>query len=346
LLAVAAVLFHAARLAKFWSFRAGLFPRTRLRAVTLSVGNLAVGGTGKTPVTRWLARLLTDEFDVSVAVLCRGYGSRNRLPVRVVSLEGRPATDASSGGDEAFLLARALSRATVLAGKRRALTGRAADRLGCRAVLLDDGFQYWRLERDLDLVCFSAAWPLEAYRPFPLGVLREPLSRLAATRFLVISGADSADPGHLEQLRALLTRHAPGASILESHFRVTGLGRPGGELREQGAETLAGQAVLAVSNVADPRPFWRELERLGVRIAARLALPDHHAHRPEELEAMLRQARDGGLQAIVATEKDEQTLAEAMPPAPGCPIWIARGEAELSGPGLPLLRAELVRLLS
>ncbi len=345
-LALVAVLFHAARLAKFWIFRAGLFPRTRLRAVTLSVGNLAVGGTGKTPVTRWLARLLTDELGASVAVLCRGYGSRNRLPVRVVSLEGRLAQDAGDGGDEGLLLARALPRASVLVGKRRAVTGRAAERLGCRAVLLDDGFQYWRLERDLDLVCFSAAWPLEAYRPFPLGVLREPLSRLASVRFLVVSGADAAEPDHLERLQALLLRHAPGAALLESCFRLTGLGRLGGELPEPGLDALAGQAVLAVSNMADPRPFWRELERCGATVAGRIARPDHHAHRPDEVREMLRQAREGGVRAIVATEKDEQTLAEALPPDSGCAVWVARGEASLSGPGLPLLRAELTRLLS
>src|SRR5687767_13545955 len=121
-LAVVAALFHAARAGKYWVFRLGLFPRTRLGAFTVSVGNLAIGGTGKTPVTQAVARILSEELGLPTAVLCRGYGSRNRSWIRFISRSGKLEPDAGAGGDEAFLLARSLPRASVIVGKRRAIT--------------------------------------------------------------------------------------------------------------------------------------------------------------------------------------------------------------------------------
>ncbi|MBI3890415.1 MAG: tetraacyldisaccharide 4'-kinase [Candidatus Wallbacteria bacterium] len=342
LLVLAALAFHAARLAKFWIFRLRLFPRTRLEAFTVSIGNLAVGGTGKTPATLLVARFLSERQGSGVAVLCRGYGSRNREWVRRVSDGGALAADAGLGGDEAYLLASGLTGASVYVGKRRALTGRAAAADGHAAVVLDDGFQYWRLERDLDIVCFSALWPLEAYRLFPIGILREPLARLRDARFALVSGAGDVPPEQVARLERTLREAAPGIGIARIDSTIRGLSCPGTRELLGGRELVAGKRVLAVSNIVNPSRFLKSLARdLGAEGAA-LAFPDHHCHAPADVKRMFARAVAERAHAIVATEKDEQSLAELALPHSTIPLWIARSEPVLSGE----VAAELLRALA
>ncbi|MBI2944053.1 MAG: tetraacyldisaccharide 4'-kinase [Candidatus Wallbacteria bacterium] len=331
ILALVAVLFHAARECKFRIFRWGLFPRTRLAAFTVSVGNVAVGGTGKTPATLAIGRLLSELPGTRVAVLSRGYRSRNREWVRRISADGSLAADAALGGDEAYLLAASLPRASVYVGKRRALTGRAAEADGHTAVVLDDGLQYWRLERDLDVVCFSALWPLAAYRPFPLGILREPLGRIRDVQFALISGANQVPEEQVRQLEGLIRAEAPGIGIARIELELVGASKPGERALLAGRGELAGKRVLAVSNIVNPARFWSSIEHdLGATVVG-LAFPDHHCHGPGDVARMFERAVAERAHAILATEKDEQSILELGLPHTTVPIWIARGQARLTG---------------
>ncbi len=342
-LSVLALLFHTARAGKHGIFRLGLFPRTRLRAYTVSVGNLAMGGTGKTPVTAEVARFLSEELGLSTAVLCRGYGSPNRQAIRIISRKGRLEPDAALGGDEANLLARSLSFASIIVGKRRAVTGPEADRLGCQAVVLDDGFQYWRLERDLDLVCFSASWPVDWHRPFPLGILREPLSRLEQVRYIVLSGTEAVTDREERALQSWLQSRAPAASFLRSRFTATGVHRVGEPGEPEEPASLSGKRILALSNMVHPARFRATLEELEPAALIHRACPDHHVHSRESVKDVLKQADDERADLVVATEKDELSLLDAIPREARQRFRILRGRAKLSGPGLELLLQELRR---
>lgn len=321
-------LFHVPRFSKHLAYRCGLLRRTRLSCKTISVGNLLMGGTGKTPLTRALAAFATRELLMTTAILCRGYGGSFRGTVLEVSRNGELLTRPEVCGEEAWLLARDIPEARVLAGKHRAVTGQRAVDGGAELVLLDDGYQYWRLERDLDVVTFDTSVPKEHYRRFPLGRLREPLSRLIDADWIVMTGHETALPSMLKSLLHLLRRHARGeARFFGMSLVPHALGWPGDPSRHDPVDRLQGQHVLAVSNTASPERFHGTLRGAGAHVTP-LAYPDHHSHSQDDREEILRRAEDAAVDSIVFTEKDEPTVA-LIGPLP-IPTWILRVEASLS----------------
>ena len=154
--------------------RVGVRRRERLPIPIISIGNLTVGGTGKTPMTQWLCRRLVSE-NKRVAVLSRGHGGTSQSVRLVSGLDGKVRLSAADAGDEPNLLAQTLPGVPVLVGKDRRLSGREALRLFDLDVLvLDDGFQFWQLARDLDIVLLDARRPFDNGFPLPRGLLREP----------------------------------------------------------------------------------------------------------------------------------------------------------------------------
>ncbi|MBI3271081.1 MAG: tetraacyldisaccharide 4'-kinase [Planctomycetes bacterium] len=306
--AVSAV-YGAAVQARRCCYRAGLFRSIRLPGPVASVGNLSLGGTGKTPLVEWIARWCLEEGR-RVAVLTRGYGRlRSGDPAR-----GTPAAapDADPPDDEAPTDLDAPERFWRLVGADRAAAGERAFReLGVDLAVLDDGFQHLRLRRDLDVCMVDATCPFGNGRLFPRGPLREPVRALARADLVVLSRADLAGEAELAALRARFSESAVSAPVLLGRHRPTVLREPeGADAGPAGA--LAGRAVLAGSGIGNPAGFVKTLQALGARVVATRSFPDHHAYDAEELRELDARARGAGAELVVVTEKDRVKLRRVL----------------------------------
>ncbi|HET9552754.1 MAG TPA: tetraacyldisaccharide 4'-kinase [Anaeromyxobacteraceae bacterium] len=330
-LLLAELLFRAAAALRGWLYDRGLLASARAAAPVISVGNLAVGGAGKTPVTIAIARRLAARGR-AVAVLSRGYGA-SRGDERVVADDRAVLLGAAEGGDEPALIARRLPGVRVLCGPRRAaLAPLALAGLGADALLLDDGFQHRALGRDLDVVVLDAANPVGNGHLLPAGPNREPLSALRRAGLVWLSRVDQADPVALERWRAA-ARRATGREPVEScHAPIDVV--DGTLLRSLGPEALRGRRVLLLSGLARPGAFRRTVEGLGATIAAERRFPDHHRFSGAELDEALAAAAGAGCELVVTTEKDAVRLEPARAADPRLAVVrieaaVLRGEAAL-----------------
>lgn len=313
LLTPPALLYALAQRLRGGLYRAGVLKSRRLPRPVISVGNLTVGGTGKTPVTAYLARHLMAE-GYRVAVLSRGYGGSLEGETLVVS-DGRTVMmGAEECGDEPYLLASTIPGLMVVMGSDRFAAGRLAmERLSPDLFLLDDGFQHLRLKRDLNILLLDHARPFGNGRTLPAGVLREPVS--AATR------ADLA----------IITRCPPGATsplalpgipcCCASHTLTDLIPLSGGEA--QPVHSLRGRRVLAFAGIADPASFFRSLRELGVEPVAELGLPDHVVYDGDSVAALGNLLRSSGAETAVTTEKDGVKL-KRLPPNLAEKVLLAR----------------------
>ncbi len=305
-------------------YRRGIARVERAPAPVVSIGNLAVGGAGKTPVAIAVARRLLARGR-TVALLSRGYGA-SRADARIVSDGARVLLDAREGGDEPVLAARRLPGVRVLCGPRRAALARTAvELLGADALVLDDGFQHRALARDLDVVAIDAANPFGNGRLLPAGPNREPRSALRRAGLVWLSRADEAEPSGLDALRAL-ARESTGRDPVESrHAPVEVL--DGALGRGLGRDALRGRRVLLLAGVAGPARLRRTVESLGAVIAAERFFPDHHAFAAGEVAEVLRAADAARCEAVVTTEKDAVRLDPATAADPR--LRVVRIEAEV-----------------
>jgi tetraacyldisaccharide 4'-kinase len=262
------------------SHERGWLTRARLPCAVVSVGNLAVGGSGKTPLVGWLARALAQRGR-RVAILSRGVGGSRSAGVNVVSDGERVLCSAADVGDEPVWLASSAG-VPVLAGRDRSALGRlAVERFGTDLALLDDGFQHHRLERDVDLVCIDAALGLGNGRVLPRGPLRESPRVLARASALVFTRAlAGTPPADAQRLPAGVPCFRVAIAPLE--LREIGGGPP------LALDALRGREVGMLAAIARPDRFDRALEQLGARVVARRIFPDHHAWAPAELRGLER----------------------------------------------------------
>lgn len=297
------------RLVGAWSARnagRGCLPRP-----VISVGNLEMGGTGKTPFTIELARLLSAEGYLT-CILSRGYGGRRDHEPLVVSDLHRVLAGPSVAGDEPFLMARSLPGVPVVVGADRLAAGRKAlEAFPVHAFLLDDGFQHRRLRRDVDLVLLDATDPWAGGRLWPWGGLhrglREPPRGLARADAIVLTRTQAASAEGLTALREELARLAPGVPVLTTRTQAAGFRRLTKPLSAT-IPDMTGTRVLAFAGIARPGAFFEDLEGLGAAIVGRRAFRDHHAYSETEVRALLRQAEELGASALVTTGKDAVRL--------------------------------------
>lgn len=302
-LAPLAALYGAAVAARLAAYRRGLLPVRHAGRPVLSVGNVAAGGTGKTPFVLWLAGELLLR-GIRPAILTRGYGRRSRGTVVVSDGAGAVASVRDSG-DEAALLARALPGVPIVADGRRARAARAVETLAPATTLhlLDDGFSHVALQRDLDVVLLDAAAADAGGALLPEGRLREPLASLARADLLVVTKAEQADPG---PAHALAARYAPGVPVYHARTRVLGIRDAAGR-RVEPAD-LPGSTLVAVAGLARPEAFFATLEGLKIVPAVSLSFPDHDPYGPTALGRIERAAEESGATAVVTTEKDAVKL--------------------------------------
>lgn len=313
-------------------YRAGILATRRLPCPVISIGNLTVGGTGKTPVTILVARELQHR-GCRVAVLSRGYGGSLEGQVAVVSDGKSLLLGPEQAGDEPCLLAQSMPGLAVVIGSDRYQAGLLAlEWLKPDVLLLDDGFQHIRLHRDLNILLLDATRPFGNGWTLPLGLLREP--RIAMKR------ADLA----------LFTRCCPGQVVPDlglpsccSEHRLTGFNHleTGAELQ---LERLQQGRVAAFAGIADPAAFFDGLKGLGIELAATVALPDHADYGAGQLALLERCITEYAPDWLLTTGKDGVKLA-------GCDLpWksklVATGlELKLADNG-KLLQSALDKLLS
>jgi len=275
----------------------GLRARGRLPYPVVSVGSLAAGGAGKTPVAAWLASALA-RGGWPAALASRGYGRRGRTGPLVVSDGRRVRARVACAGDEPLLLAARAPGVPVLVDRDRARLGwRAVSAFGARVLVLDDGFQHHRLHRDVDIVLIDGVLGFGSRRCLPRGPLREPLSALG--RAHAVGVVDGPLP---EADAALLDRLAPDALRFEARRRPLRLRPLGGGVGEA-PESLLGVQVGMLCALARPASLRRSLLDLGARVTAERCFRDHHVYRRRDLRGLAREAP-----LWVTTEKDAVKL--------------------------------------
>ena len=282
----------------------------------IAIGNLTVGGTGKTPVVEKFARALRDEGR-NVAILSRGYRSRpppihqwllNKIflrddstPPRVVSDGKSLLLDSEMAGDEPYMLASNLRDVVVLVDKDRVKSGRyAIENFGCDTLLLDDGFQYWKLKgRRQDIVLIDRQQPFGNERLLPRGTLREPPSHLARANTIFITKSD----GDTGELRRRIAQFNPLAGIIECiHHPLyledvfTG--------QRVGLDFLKGRMVASVSGIAQPDSFERSLVALGAELVYSKRFADHHRFKQQEVINAINRGKKRQAEVIITTQKD------------------------------------------
>ncbi|MBI1991785.1 MAG: tetraacyldisaccharide 4'-kinase [Candidatus Omnitrophica bacterium] len=306
-LTVGSLAYRAAVTVRNAAYDRGWLRQVRLPCRVISVGNLTVGGTGKTACVELLAKKLL-AMGKRVAVLSRGYaGSRGdywlRWDAHHVTVNGQRRASCDGLADEPQLLARHLAGVPILVGPRRDRTGR----LACRAfaadvVILDDGFQHRRLRRDCDIVLVHARTPFAGWGPLPRGPMREPLDSLARAHVVIVTKADEA----LETLGALRERlrsFSPNAAFVTAVHEPTGvLDVRTGQLQDP--QQLNGLRVGLLSSIGDPQGFEATVGRLHATVLWHHAYPDHYRFQSADLAALAEQHLDAVPDAVVTTEKD------------------------------------------
>lgn len=283
-----------------------------LERPVISIGGISMGGTGKTPFTDWLTTELHAQ-GIQPAILTRGYRRRSSEPYVIMPAGSSAAPDLT--GDEPQIYLRHGAAHLGIGADRYECGRRLIALLDAGVLVLDDGFQHWKLRRDLDIVLIDALDPFGGGSVFPRGRLREPLSALARASAFVITRVEQGV--RLDAIERELHKWNPAAPIFRS--RVVPLGWV--DIRT-GATTGSAPfaSAAAFCGLANPRTFWRTLDSLGLDMRLQWAFGDHHRYRSQQLRRLARRATMLGAEALVTTTKDVANLprgaVELMAPLP------------------------------
>ena len=314
--------FEAIARLRFYLYDNRIFRDAQLGCLVVVVGNLTVGGTGKTPIVEKIARSLADKGR-RVAILSRGYKSKSdSLPrkilrwfthgespkPRVVSDGKRVLLDSSVAGDEPFMLARNLPGVIVIVDKNRVRAGHyAVSEFGADTLVLDDGFQYLPLKGQIPLLLVDKTNPFGNKRLLPRGILREPVSHLKRASYIFLTKSDGEKDFELEQT---IRKFNKTAEIIECSHRLRYLvDFSNGEKSE--LSVLKGRRVACFSAIAAPESFERFLRELGANLVYKKRFLDHHKFSVSELDAVFAEAKRAGAEFVVTTEKDSVRIDTA-----------------------------------
>jgi len=279
------------------SYSLGLTGKKRLPCPVISVGNITVGGTGKTPLVMALARKLKEK-GISVAILSRGYKGK-KAGGRWVGDGSGVFLSPEDAGDEPFLMADSLKDIPVLVGKDRFAGGRMAlQKLELDGFLLDDGYQHLQLYRDLDILLVDSQTGFGNGRLLPRGILREPLSHVRRAQVFLLTKVEA--PESCRSLEQRLRKIHPSAAIFHSHYEPVGWKGPGNE--REGLHHLRGKKALALSGIGGPGHFSALLRMCGIEIVDEAVFPDHHLYTGKDLASVEKRMKEA--EYVLTTEKD------------------------------------------
>jgi tetraacyldisaccharide 4'-kinase len=325
--------------ARCWLYEQRIILRNQpLGVPVVVVGNLTVGGTGKTPIVEKFARSLAQRGR-HVAILSRGYKSRAEPfyrrwwrwlthgedpPPKIVSDGTHVLLDSAEAGDEPFMLARNLPGVVVLVDKNRVKAGQyAIKKFGSDILLLDDGFQYLSLRGQLNLLLVDKTNPFGNHHLLPRGILREPIMHLRRASYVFITKSDGRPD---DELRATIAEHHPEVEVIECAHRPKYLQSVNNGGRRP-LEDLRGRRVAAFCGIATPESFEKLLRELGAEICYHKRFLDHHRFTPEEMDRFFARATAANADLIVTTEKDAVRLSPDL--ASPAPLYYLRLEIEI-----------------
>lgn len=286
----------------------GILRVHRIPAPVISIGNITLGGTGKTPLVEFVARELA-EMGRHVCILTRGYGRVNPNDQVMVSDGNKVTADPQHAGDEAFLLAERLKgQAAVISNIDRAAAATwAIERLNSNAFVLDDGFQNLRIARDLDILTIDATNPWGNNRLLPAGILREPRTALSRADCVVITRANEGN--QVKKLRRELVELNGGAHLFQSSMNLSGLRELSHLKGKEASMTNAGLSpVAAFCGIGNPESFFSLLHQNGYQLCHTQTFRDHCAYQQSDLDQVTRAAVAHGANALLTTAKDEVKL--------------------------------------
>ena len=288
----------------------------RPKCKVISVGNITWGGTGKTPLVESIARHLKEK-KYRIAILSRGYKRK------AAAIKGRRLAGYELMGDEPYMLSKNLAGIPIIvdANRIRALV-KAHKEYGLDAVILDDGFQQWRIKKDLELVVVDATKPFGNRQMIPRGILREPLSSLRRADIFVLTKTDIGNSNIL-RTKDFLNSVNPKAEIFESVYKPIGfcpirdysaIGKEKGVsngvcgITESGrllnTDALKGKTVTVISGIANPDSFEHSLVSLGINIGLSFRFPDHFVYRKQVMNDIVKKTQEINISTIITTEKD------------------------------------------
>jgi tetraacyldisaccharide 4'-kinase len=285
------------------------FKQKKLPQRVISVGNITLGGTGKTPTVMQIAGVLCRSGKHPV-VISRGYGRSDESALVVVSDGKQVLVDAKTGGDEPVLIGSKLVDVPVVADSNRFRAAWfALQKFGNDTVILDDGFQHLQVQRDLDIVLLDAVDPFGSGKLFPAGILREPLSALQRAHAVLITGMERVED--LGPLKSVIRQNTQARIFTSYQVPSDLVDVMTGETKPLSA--LRGIDVLALSGIARPASFVSLLRSLGAEVKVKFVYPDHYDYKSSDLAAIVQRAADERIGMIVTTEKDAVRLRNLIP---------------------------------
>ncbi len=272
----------------------------------ISIGNIIVGGTGKTPVVIMTAKLLK-KAGLSVVVVSRGYKRYSKGPL-VVSDGSNVLVSYFEAGDEPHIIASSLTDVPVVVGKNRYKAAMLAyKRFNPDVIILDDAMQHRRLYRDVDIITMDADNPIGSKYLIPRGLLRESPYFIGRAKAVVVTRF--GEEHKREKIERIIRYYSHSVPIFYSRYTSTGLREPGSTIKV-GIDAIQGKRIAALSNVANPVSFYRNLESQGADIVFKHAECDHHHYTSEELQDIEKNSLKAGAEIIVMTAKDERNFPE------------------------------------
>lgn len=292
---------------KLFLYEKKIIRQHSLKTKVISIGNITLGGTGKTPAVIEIASLFQNR---KVAILSRGYKSKYEHEMAVVSDGTKILLKEKEAGDEPYLLAKRLPTVPIIIGKNRVKSAKyAIDKFGTEIIILDDGFQHWQLKRDLDIVLIDGKNPYGNTHLFPRGILREPIKNLKRANIFIITKIDQC----LNRTKIIqdLKNVNPQAPILESiHKPVKFIGLDSKE--EYPLEFVKNIDIVALSSIGDPDSFEVILKKIVGKNFIHLTFPDHYAYTKKDVNKLIDYLH--GVNFIITTEKDIVKLRGIVPP--------------------------------
>lgn len=313
---------------KLFLYKIGIFKECKLSCVVISLGNITLGGTGKTPTARALATMI-QKLGYKVVILNRGYRAHWDKPVGVVSDGETIYMTAYEAGDEAYLLAKQLPGIPVVIGKDRAISGEyVAKNMDVDVIIMDDGYQHWQLARDLDIVLIDTLNIFGNGYLLPRGTLREPLSHLNRAGMFLLTKVDQSSEYSKKYIRKILRENNNTAPIVDSihlaqsFIEITDWDK-GLVEKTKSFEQMQGSTAIAFSAIGNPASFEQTIASLGVKLVEAIRYPDHYDYGMREMQYVLERAVKHGVHAIVITEKDAVKIPrEFIYMKRACPLYV------------------------
>ena len=271
--------------------------------LTISVGNLTTGGTGKTPITAKITNHLTNK-GYKVAILSRGYGSKlNSKEINIISDGEKIYYDAKIGGDEPVWLAQNCPKTIVLTSSNRVQIAKYAQKLNCNVLILDDGFQHQKLGRDINIAVVDIEKQFGNKKVLPAGPLRESIKNIKRANKIIVVNKNLEQPNEekLKSFYSYLQKLNKNASISLCNTKIDGIY----EINSQEPLTnLCEKTILAFSAIGQPEQFYNLLKQSGANIIKSISFADHHSYSQKDIDELLETAKDIGADTLITTEKD------------------------------------------